>query len=402
MGVRTALARNAARLSVAVALSAATAAVTVTSPVTAGAASAPQGRWRVAAAVPAPSGQAELTQVAATSATDAWAAGVTCTAKCARGRLLVSHWDGTRWRPVRLPRSLPAAGYFVASIGASSPRDVWVLAQTPREVTFAVHWDGVSWRRMALPRWFFPRGGSGRDGEGYLRVAAFGPRQVWVFDLFAPVAHPFAAYWDGASWTRRPLPMSALAVSAPSPAALWVIGESGLPAPPGSGRVLTESALHWTGHGWQAVPLPDPVLGGGRQFIPFAAAQGTGPLWVQGTVTAANGPPGPSQLLRWDGHRWTRLAAPVKGLNILGAMAPDGQGGVWLATIGDRFLGRLAHYGHGRWTVTAPPRYAGTRAVVLDLAWLPGTRTVLAAGTTGPPVPTPGVHPAAVILEHRA
>jgi hypothetical protein len=396
MGIRTALARTAAMRAAAVA---AAAALTVLSTAPAGA--APVGGWRVTAAVPAHSGQAELTQVAATSATDAWAAGVTCAAPCARGTLLVSHWDGRRWRPVRLPRSVTPAGYFVASIGASSPRNVWILAQSPREKTFAIHWDGVSWRRVALPSWFFPRGGSGRDGEGYLRIAAFGPRQVWVFDLLAPVAHPFAAFWNGTTWIRRPLPMSALALSAPSPAALWFVGESGLPAPPGSGRTPTESALHWTGHGWHAVPLPDPELGGGRRFIPIAAARGAGRLWVQGTVITPGGQTGPNQLLRWDGHRWTRLPAPVKGLNILGSMAPDGQGGVWLATLGNQFQSRLAHYGRGRWTVGAPPRYAGSQAVVLDLAWVPGTRTVLAAGTTGPPIVTPGVHPAAVILEHQ-
>jgi hypothetical protein len=61
----------------------------------------------------------------------------------------------------------------------------------------------------------------------------------------------------------------------------------------------------------------------------------------------------------------------------------------------------LAHYGGGQWTVQKPPRSAGARVVVTDLALIPGTRSVLAAGTTGPPVPARKGHPAGVILEHQ-
>lgn len=39
--------------------------------------------------------------------------------------------------------------------------------------------------------------------------------------------------------------------------------------------------------------------------------------------------------------------------------------------------------------------------VVTDLALVPGTRSVLAAGTTGPPVPARKGHPAGVVLEHQ-
>ena len=152
------------------------------------------GGWRVAAAVPAGAGRAELTRVVAPGPADAWAAGVTCTSPCARGRLVVDHWNGQRWRPVRLPRSLPAVGYFVTSVGASSPRNVWIFAQSPRRATVAVRWDGASWARVRLPRWFFPHAGVGAFGEGYLRTVVSGPGRVWVFDVFAPSRHPFAAF----------------------------------------------------------------------------------------------------------------------------------------------------------------------------------------------------------------
>ena len=364
-----------------------------------------RGGWRVAAAVPGGPGRAELTRVVATGPSDAWAVGVTCTSPCARGRLLVEHWDGTRWRRVRLPRSLPAVGYFVTSIGASSPRNVWIFAVSPRGVSLAVHWDGVSWTRPRLPRWFFPHAGAGPDGQGYLRTEVFGPRQVWVFDVFAPARHPFAAFWNGTSWEKRPLPMSPLAVTALSPRSMWVVGESGLPVTVNGGRTgpLKEAARHWDGHAWRTVPLPTAERGGGLEFIPVAAAaQGARSLWVQGTITSASTGPGPNQLLRWDGHRWTRIPAPVKGFNLLGAMSQDGHGGVWFGTLslGSSFRTRLAHFGGGQWTVRSPPRYAGVRAVVTDLAWVPGTRLILAAGTTGPPVAKPTGHPAGVILEH--
>jgi len=402
MRIRTALTGAAGLAAVAVLSGAAPAMGAVAAPPAAPAAGS--GGWRVAAAIPAGAGRAELTRVVATGPADAWAAGVTCTSPCARGRLVVDHWNGQRWRPVRLPRSLPAVGYFVTSIGASSPRNVWIFAQSPRRVTVAVRWDGVSWARVRLPRWFFPHDGVGAFGEGYLRTVVPGPGRVWVFDVFAPSRHPFAAFWNGSSWERRPLPMSPLAVSAPSPSSMWVVGESGLPVTVTGGPTgpLREAARHWDGHTWQTVPLPDPVLPGGHEFIPAAAAaQGTRTLWVQGTVTSPTTGPGPNQLLRWDGRQWTRITSPASGFDVLGAMSLDGQGGVWFATLGNAFRSRLAHYGGGQWAVQKPPRYAGARVVVTDLALIPGTRSVLAAGTTGPPVPARTGHPAGVILEHR-
>jgi hypothetical protein len=152
----------------------------------------------------------------------------------------------------------------------------------------AVRWDEVSWARVRLPGWFFPHGGVGVFTQGYLRTEVFGPGRVWVFDVFAPSWHPFAAFWNGRSWERRPLPMSPLAVSALSPGNMWVVGESGLAVSVNGGRTgpLREAARHW------------------------------------------------------DGRRW-------------------------------------------------------------DLALIPGTRSVLAAGTTGPPIPARSGHPAGVILEHR-
>ena len=401
MRMRTAL-TGAAGLAVVAVLSGAAPAMAMAAPPAAPAAGG--GGWRVAAVVPAGAGRAELTRMVATGPADAWAAGVACTAPCARGRLVVDHWNGQLWRQVRLPRSLPAVGYFVTAIGASSPRNVWIFAQSPRKDTVAVRWDGVTWARVRLPGWFFPHAGVGAFGQGYLRTEVLGPGRVWVFDVFAPSRHPFAAFWNGRSWERRPLPMSPLAVSALSPTNMWVVGESGLAVSVNGGRTgpLREAARHWDGRRWHTVPLPDPVLAGGHEFIPAAAAaQGAQSLWVQGPVTSPSTGPGPNQLLRWDGHQWTRTASPVKGFNLLGAMSLDGQGGVWFATLGDALQSQLAHFGGGRWTVQNPPRFAGARVVVIDLAQVPGTRSVLAAGTTGPPIAASKGHPSGVILEHR-
>src|SRR5256885_189461 len=85
-----------------------------------------------------------------------------------------------------------------------------------------------------------------------------GPGRVWVFDGFAPSRHPFAAFWNGKSWGRRPLPMSPLAVSALSPGNMWVVGESGLAVSVNGSRTgpLREAARHWDGRTWRTVPLP--------------------------------------------------------------------------------------------------------------------------------------------------
>ena len=64
----------------------------------------------MAAVVPAGAGRAELTRVVATGPADAWAAGVACTAPCARGRLVVDHWNGQMWRPAATGPLVQASG----------------------------------------------------------------------------------------------------------------------------------------------------------------------------------------------------------------------------------------------------------------------------------------------------
>ena len=82
-----------------------------------------------------------LYSVAAVSADDVWAAGLS-----SPGGSLIVHWDGSAWS-----RSLIGPGYL-EGVAASSATDAWAVGGTswfsPNR-TLAEHWNGKSWTRSA-------------------------------------------------------------------------------------------------------------------------------------------------------------------------------------------------------------------------------------------------------------
>ena len=106
------------------------------------------------------------------------------------------------------------------------------------------------------------------------------------------------------------------------------------------------------------------------------AAQAT-PATTGGTVSARRG-----ILLHWNGRRWSRVSAPRGVFNFeTGApVAQDGHGGLWLQDNGrtSPFPLYLYHYSHGHFTRDTMPH--GPDVNLQSFAWIPGTRSVWAAG----------------------
>jgi hypothetical protein len=114
--------------------------------------------WRVTKVIPVSGDTVVMTGIDALSADDAWVAAVAIPLSNAAARPLLEHWTGTTWRPVPLPAHL-AAGLLEesawASVGASSPGDVWAFgapAQNRKQGTseLASHWNGRSWTAASL------------------------------------------------------------------------------------------------------------------------------------------------------------------------------------------------------------------------------------------------------------
>jgi hypothetical protein len=79
--------------------------------------------------------------VAATSASDAWAAG-----NNGGGNSLILHWTGTAWEKVRSPNPTPGHGEILTGVAATSARNAWVVGYAGGGgQALIAHWNGVSW-----------------------------------------------------------------------------------------------------------------------------------------------------------------------------------------------------------------------------------------------------------------
>jgi hypothetical protein len=142
-------------------------------------------RWR-RVATPAITGQTyRLTSVAAISARNAWAAGLTSSSEAT----VILHWNGARWRRTPSPNVPDAEGDFLGAVSASSADDAWAVGGTiVSGKTLAEHWDGTSWRVVPTPFC------GTLDGISILPSG-----RAWA------VGGPGILRWNGTAWKSVPL-----------------------------------------------------------------------------------------------------------------------------------------------------------------------------------------------------
>jgi hypothetical protein len=219
-----------------------------------------------------------LADVAATSATDAWAVG--SASGNASGPPLIVHWNGASWTRERLPATV-RGGYFY-SVAATSRTNAWAVGYSFGG-PLMVHWNGTAWTRVPLPatlgrlallgvaatsrtnawavtslkivHWNGRRWGqvvTPRIGITYAfwGVAATSARNAWATGSHGS-GRAVILHWDGRRWTCAlttkmrcgfPSLSSGISVSASSADNAWAVGNDG------TGRIL---ALHWNGHTWK-------------------------------------------------------------------------------------------------------------------------------------------------------
>jgi hypothetical protein len=149
--------------------------------------------------VPASAGAGvDLGAVAAISAHDVWAVGLTTSPGPTRDVIL--HWNGTAWQRSALPAG-PSTG-ILHGVAASSAGNVWAVGQTYNSAgncgsacqTSTLHYNGCMWRRVPSPN----------PGEGYVNVlwgaAIIGRDDVWAVGS-TDYATTLILHWNGTSWS---------------------------------------------------------------------------------------------------------------------------------------------------------------------------------------------------------
>jgi hypothetical protein len=262
------------------------------------------------------------------------------------------------WGVVRTARADVLGGY--QDIGASRTDDAWVV-RTGKPL---LRWNGRAWHN------------AGGTAVPYL-VRAHGPDEIWRFNesvkqvevwrwngrmwtalpIREPGAHATAAvvprkgecwaaglrfgahgmedvvwHWTGKAWTTRkpPLPITDFAAAK---SALWALSsyEGGPSA----------SILRWTGREWRREVLPRLPYSELNDIVALKPDD----VWAVGRLVSSQ----EGLVLHWDGVSWKRAAHRPARTGFRRA-APDGRGGLWLATRKQQGPDFMTHYApSSRW-----------------------------------------------------
>jgi hypothetical protein len=322
-----------------------------------GAQAAPAPGWRLFHTIGVPN--TSLGDVTATGTSDAWAAG-----SSAAQRPVLYHWNGRQWVAIARPGS---QGTFAASVAASSASNVWAVIANAGAVD---HWNGHTWSRTTFGSPLSALGGA---------VATTGPANTWVFTYNQTTGVEKAHHYNGRSWSTTTLPATvdggstAGLVSASSAANIWAFGVAH------SAWVTT----HFNGKTWQTAPLPANLVPAGNQMLPEQMlAESPTSVWAT-VLSISSSSAGPAVLLHWNGQRWSRVTAGIPAAALLGPVASDGHGGLWLYAETPTYIPFLAHYLSGKWTRAAVPAAPQGSVSITSLALIPGTRTLWGVGAVG-------------------
>jgi hypothetical protein len=366
--------------------------------------------WRIDTTVAVRGSGTLFFGVAASSPSDAWAAGLSVKDKgTSAPEAVIRRWTGKAWRAVTLPgkvaRTWAATGSIDSPVAAASARSVWVFGSATG-----------SYLRLSGSRWSIGRlPGADTASSGELvfvdTVKVFSSTDVWAFGLQESASgsvEPYAAQFNGRTWSTVTVPGSGAitAVAAVSAKDIWAVEStessslfpsaatrSALKASPAartavarlraaSSAATASVVLQWTSKSgtWKdAAPLP--ASAASDQFVSAVAEPG-GHVWFGGS--ADNSAKGTSPVTaEWNGTAWSVNDLPGKASSAdwqLGSMAPDGTGGIWaLAENNSSGAERIWHL-HGTTWSQARPAFGKHAWILYALAAVPGTHSVWAVG----------------------
>jgi hypothetical protein len=316
-----------------------------------------RGGWHVQMAPAGARESNELFGVSGASSGDAWAVGVALPSR-GPARTLVERWQGRTWRRVPSP-DRPSGGSFLNAVAAVSAADAWAVGLSRSHGkparTLVLHWDGQRWAITASP--------NAGPGDNFLvSVAAASARDAWAVGYrdARGVVRSLVEHWDGDRWTIVRLPQLAgpgnglNAVGMTASGVVWAVGGSARARGPSQPLVL-----RLDGRGWSSVAAPASLHGATLNGV---AAWGRRGAWVVGATRSGGGDRAFS--LQADGPSWRMrpidvMAALSVDLNAIWAAAP---GDVW--AVGSSFDGRwyrplVEHGVGGRWSSVLTPRIPG-------------------------------------------
>jgi hypothetical protein len=188
----------------------------------------------------------DLAAVSASSSGNAWAVGRYFDGTSER--TLIEHWNGKRWKVQLSPNAGSATdANEPQGVAAISPSRAWVVGDVFKGSVFhslVEHWNGKRWKVIRVAH----RGSSYRLAD----VAAAAFAGVWAVGTWnSGTPHTLVEHWNGRAWqiepspNLSPYPNQLFGVAALSHADAWAVGFYTTKA--GVRRTLIE---HWDGTAW--------------------------------------------------------------------------------------------------------------------------------------------------------
>jgi hypothetical protein len=297
-----------------------------------------------------------LNAVVALPGGTAWAGG-----KSSAGRPVLYHFAGGHWRIVRVSGH---AGTSVQDIAGTSGSNVWAtIANADARVT-PRGWSITS---------FGPTPTSKVCG-----VVTTGRKNTWVFTSDLASSNGLAHRYNGSTWTTTKLAAAATNGSgtelakASSARNVWTWAYKA-----STRKYVT---MRFNGTRWLTVSLPAHLAPAGQQVQPQSMLA-VSPHNVRATAyTTSLGVGGPVILLHWLGHGWAKVTGHLPSGALLGPVARDGRGGIWLGAVTQASAPEILHYGNGTWTTYQVP---ASTAGVISLTGLSLTPARASCGAPG-------------------
>jgi hypothetical protein len=299
-----------------------------------------------------------LNAVVALPGGTAWAGG-----QSSGARPLLYHFAGGRWHLVRVAGQV---GTSVQDIAGTSSTNGWATIANA---------DAVA--RLSSRGWSITSFGPTPVSK-VCCVVTTSHRNTWVFTSDLASSKGVAHHYNGSAWTTTRLPAAAVNASGSEPASAssarnvwtWAFNAT-------SGRYET---MRFNGSRWQIFGLPAHLVPAGQQVLPqsMLAVSATN-VWAT-VYTTGLGVAGPVILLHWQGHGWAKAAGPLPSGALVGPVAKDGLGGIWLGAVSQGSAPEILHYRNGTWTTYQVPASTAGVISLTGLSLIPGTRSLWGTG----------------------
>ncbi len=237
-------------------------------------------------------------------------------------------WTGTRWSAVRTPRPRHLANdglYLLSGISCPAPRECWAVGgyvNGQHGVNEMLRWNGARWSKVPVPN---PGGTASSAISGLSAVTCTSPRNCWAvgdYSVLRPrrVGRNQALHWNGRRWSLVATPQLGSAknvsndlssLSCTGADNCWAVGDYGGQFANG---VDLSQILHWNGTKWSAVatPQPDGTGRGADNTLTAVSCTSAGNCWAAGyygSLGAATGA-GRNQTVHWNGKKWALMPTP--------------------------------------------------------------------------------------------